>query len=313
MNKFIISESEKQRILEMHQNATSRQYLTEQRGSGVVYIYLPYKMVNGEKKVAKEVFSTADYAPTYSFPLGVKEKTETYKISTIETPDGQRPQLMTQNEAKGSDGNINIQGKLGGYELPTKFSWGPQLSQGVVYFSDKQNKQYGFSYQPGKLYTPTQKESDLTKIVKRVINERRYLTEDETASQLIAMTIEIPTTKDPKGNTVIVDGGTVKYRAVNEKGTKSSSLDNYSSFTSFKFGDTNVTPTSTKAQDGSIYGAFLIPKGSTLKSYLNNMLKLSNTQTQNTVLVTSKLTNNQTQPNYGWPTYKTYDAGPTQK
>jgi hypothetical protein len=30
MKKFIISESEKQRILEMHQNATSRQYLMEQ-------------------------------------------------------------------------------------------------------------------------------------------------------------------------------------------------------------------------------------------------------------------------------------------
>ena len=30
MKKFIISESEKQRILEMHQNATSRQYLSEQ-------------------------------------------------------------------------------------------------------------------------------------------------------------------------------------------------------------------------------------------------------------------------------------------
>ena len=30
MSKFIISESEKQRILEMHQNATSRQYLSEQ-------------------------------------------------------------------------------------------------------------------------------------------------------------------------------------------------------------------------------------------------------------------------------------------
>jgi len=29
MSKFIISESEKQRILEMHQNATSRQYLME--------------------------------------------------------------------------------------------------------------------------------------------------------------------------------------------------------------------------------------------------------------------------------------------
>jgi hypothetical protein len=134
-----------------------RQYLTEQRGSGVVYIYLPYKMVNGEKKVAKEVFATADYAPTYSFPLGVKEKTETYKISTIETPDGQRPQLITQNEAKGSDGNINIQGKLGGFTLPKQFNWGPQLSKGLVIFSDKQNNQYGFSYQPGKLYTPIQK------------------------------------------------------------------------------------------------------------------------------------------------------------
>jgi len=32
MNKFIISESEKQRILEMHQNATSRNYLMEENG-----------------------------------------------------------------------------------------------------------------------------------------------------------------------------------------------------------------------------------------------------------------------------------------
>lgn len=155
--KFVISESEKQRILGMHQNAIRKEYLTEQRGSGTVYIYLPYKMENGQKRVAKEAFATADYAPTYSFPLGVAEKTEKYTISSIETPDGQKPQLITQDDIKGSDGNIYIQGKLGGFTLPKQFNWGPQASQGFVYFSDKQNKQYSFSYQEGKLYTPTQK------------------------------------------------------------------------------------------------------------------------------------------------------------
>lgn len=135
----------------------SRQYLTEERGSGVVYIYLPYKMVNGQKIVATEVFSTADYAPIYSFPLGVAEKTENYTISSIETPDGKRPTLLTQKEIKGTDGNINIQGKLGGFTLPKPFNWGPQTSQGFVIFSDKQNKQYGFSFQPLKEYKPTQK------------------------------------------------------------------------------------------------------------------------------------------------------------
>ena len=157
MKKFLISESEKQRILGMHQNAIKKEFLMENRGSGTVYIYLPYKMENNQKRVATEAFSKADYAPTYSFPLGVAEKTENYTIKSIETPDGNKPQLMTQNDNKKTDGNIYIEGKLGGFTLPKPFNWGPQASQGSVFFSDGQNKQYIFSFQEGRQYTPTQK------------------------------------------------------------------------------------------------------------------------------------------------------------
>lgn len=150
-----LTESDLTRIVRRVIN--ERRYLMEQRGSGIVYIYLPYKMENNQKRVATEAFSNADYAPTYSFPLGVAEKTEKYTIKSIETPDGNKPQLMTQEEVKGSDGNINIEGKLGGFTLPKPFNWGPQASQGVVYFSDGQNKQYNFSFKVGKQYIPTQK------------------------------------------------------------------------------------------------------------------------------------------------------------
>ena len=39
MSKFLISESEKQRILEMHQNATSRQYLMEDADSRITTLF----------------------------------------------------------------------------------------------------------------------------------------------------------------------------------------------------------------------------------------------------------------------------------
>jgi hypothetical protein len=41
MSKFIISESEKQRILEMHQNATSRQYLIESTNDTTLVVVTP--------------------------------------------------------------------------------------------------------------------------------------------------------------------------------------------------------------------------------------------------------------------------------
>ena len=134
-----------------------RQYLMEQRGSGIVYIYLPYKMVDNQKRVAQEAFLQDGYIPTYSFPLGVTEKTEKYTIKSIQTPDGKNLQPMTQKDVKGTDGYISIQGNLGGFTLPKPFNWGPQSSQGFVYFSDGQNKQYQFSFREGKQFTPAQK------------------------------------------------------------------------------------------------------------------------------------------------------------
>jgi hypothetical protein len=63
MKKFIISESEKQRILEMHQNATSRQYLMEDQSKEGVYttITLYYDLIppnNTKKRVGYMSFST---------------------------------------------------------------------------------------------------------------------------------------------------------------------------------------------------------------------------------------------------------------
>lgn len=46
MSKFIISESEKQRILEMHQNATSRQYLMETTNNTTLVVTTPPAPIN---------------------------------------------------------------------------------------------------------------------------------------------------------------------------------------------------------------------------------------------------------------------------
>jgi hypothetical protein len=61
MNKFIISESEKQRILEMHQNATSRQYLMEDDVRKVIPIEIAIPAVKNQKTGKLEPKSDTAY------------------------------------------------------------------------------------------------------------------------------------------------------------------------------------------------------------------------------------------------------------
>ena len=187
MNKFIISESEKQRILEMHQNATSRQYLMEIHSSESINVNIPW-MINKEGKeiVAKSQFNVGEYYPSFSYLEGdpdiVKQldkdtKTNPYTIKSVSLPDVTATPIGPQKFVKGNDGNYYLTGKL---QIPQdiKVTWGV-VGNTTIIFSDGQSVSGGVVYKKGKQYTlPTQKESDLTRIVKRVINERQYLTEE---------------------------------------------------------------------------------------------------------------------------------------
>ena len=63
MKQFIISEQEKQRILEMHQNATLRQYLMEESTlTFVLTITLQYTLLpNGKKKYSTTALFSANF------------------------------------------------------------------------------------------------------------------------------------------------------------------------------------------------------------------------------------------------------------
>jgi hypothetical protein len=74
--KFLISEQEKQRILEMHQSATSRQYLMEDEGitqsnTPTITIYLPYTL---NPKDQSKIYKTNQRAK--------------FTISATKAPDG---------------------------------------------------------------------------------------------------------------------------------------------------------------------------------------------------------------------------------
>jgi hypothetical protein len=69
MNKFIISESEKQRILEMHQNATSRQYLMEIHSSETINVTMelgksanPQDIIEMYNELVEEGTALVDYS-----------------------------------------------------------------------------------------------------------------------------------------------------------------------------------------------------------------------------------------------------------
>jgi hypothetical protein len=133
MKKFIISESEKQRILEMHQNATSRQYLMEGADPRITTLFNNI-VTQVNSKIAEINKSKGSKIPNVSF----KE---------VAADD---PTLVNYNFYMG-------QNDLG--QVPQKYlvinqSWSSFETK--IYNLFKYSTNPSFSYQPGKLYTPTQ-------------------------------------------------------------------------------------------------------------------------------------------------------------
>jgi len=172
MNKFIISESEKQRILEMHQNATSRQYLMEE-STNSPEIFIPYKKIKNQQGEtvavpAKEAYANSEYVTTFRIldgdPDTIKEITKNpsylpYKLVSIEL-DGNAGQgtlrptgaqkFETINGAAYLTGNLVV-----GSATP---KLGIHPSGIVTKFSDTTTQRMGgVLIKKGKEYIPTQK------------------------------------------------------------------------------------------------------------------------------------------------------------
>jgi len=92
MKKFIISESEKQRILEMHQNATSRQYLNEAIQSAMLTLNIP--TINGQIDKTKNI-------PFSIGPLGKNAANEYTGILTNMNINGQLANKLTNQKLNG--------------------------------------------------------------------------------------------------------------------------------------------------------------------------------------------------------------------
>ena len=289
MNKFIISESEKQRILEMHQNATSRQYLMEIHSSETINVTIPWtKNAEGKEIYAKSQFNNSEYYPTFSYLEGdpdvVKQidkdpSKNPYSIKRVGLPGTQTEAIPIgpQKFVKGSDGNYYLTGKL---QIPQdiKTTWGVVVNT-VIIFTDGQSVSGGVVYKKGKEYKkPTQKESDLTRIVKRVINERRYLMEG----------------MDPRIDTLlnnIVTQINSKITAIN---TSSKTKIPNVSFKEVPDGDTSVSYDFYMGQSniGRLPYKYLLNNWSSFESKLYNLFKYSTNTSLSLVLKANGLGNN---------------------
>jgi hypothetical protein len=172
----------------MHQNATSRQYLMEIHSSETINVTIPWtKNAEGKEIYAKSQFNNSEYYPTFSYLEGdpdvVKQidkdpSKNPYSIKRVGLPGTQTEAIPIgpQKFVKGSDGNYYLTGKL---QIPQdiKTTWGV-VANTVIIFTDGQSVSGGVVYKKGIEYKkPIQKESDLRRIVRNVINERRYLME----------------------------------------------------------------------------------------------------------------------------------------
>jgi hypothetical protein len=179
MKQFIISEQEKSRILEMHQDATSRQYLMEQyvatSKNNSVIITLPYKKIKDQmgnivEVPATEAFSKPEYVPTFlvldgdpdlAKELSKNPNMKTYTLNSINLGGGAGEGIITtfgtQKFVKGGDGYIYLSGRasMGG---ATKIKFGIFPSGNATKFSDTTTQRMGgVQIKKGKEYIPTQK------------------------------------------------------------------------------------------------------------------------------------------------------------
>ena len=97
--KFLISEEEKSRILEMHQNATSRQYLTESLGNTTL------ELVTGPAAVSRTVCSTGEDQFLVTFT--VKNTGAEIAYLTRAAAGGKGLSSQQQNDHKVSIGGVS--------------------------------------------------------------------------------------------------------------------------------------------------------------------------------------------------------------
>ena len=169
MKQFIISEQEKSRILEMHQNATSRQYLMEDdkgHDGQLIYVFLPWKK-NAEGKAipAKEAYTKPDYVATFKYSCGMVDS------SNIENNKNVLPDGFNITKIEDSTGNITIPAMtpqsydvkgnfITGKCVPpstAKISFGIFPSYSVTFKDGGEVNPIFVHYKQGKEYIPTQK------------------------------------------------------------------------------------------------------------------------------------------------------------
>jgi|LakMenE18May11ns_1017448.scaffolds.fasta_scaffold9813875_2 hypothetical protein len=147
MKQFIISEQEKQRILEMHQNATSKQYLNEDLSQVILLsLTLQYNLAPGNiKKYSPTVFFSADIS-THN----IKTIRQISLFNQIEV--GPSYQSLKGNIINGqfslTPEQINI--------LKPKINKGPQVLEGNMVIAE-QGTQFGVKPTIIEKQMPTQK------------------------------------------------------------------------------------------------------------------------------------------------------------
>ncbi len=145
-------------------------------------------------------------------------------------------------------------------------------------------------------------ESDLTRIVKRVIKEEqsnwrksdfRYkLIESPDQEQSAIMTFYLPTMKDSKGNEVYNPKGTIKYVATPQKDSRLPNVtthDQWSGFAQMKIDGNLLNPSdSIKKADGTIVGSFMGEYNKKAFDFLKTQVGKTSDQTEDKIRMFAK-------------------------
>ena len=270
-----------------------RQYLMEE-STNSPEIFIPYKKIKNQQGEtvdvpAKEAYAKSDYVTTFRIldgnPDTIKEITKNpsylpYKLVSIEL-DGNAGQGTLR--PTGSQKFVTINGAAYLTGTLVVGSATPKLGihpSGIVTkFSDTTSQNMGgVQIKKGKEYIPTQKESDLRRIVKNVMNERRYLMEG----------------MDPRIDTLlnnIVTQINSKITAIN---TSSKTKIPNVSFKEVPDGDTSVSYDFYMGQSniGQLPHKYLLNNWSSFESKLYNIFKFSTNPSLSLVLKANGLGNN---------------------
>jgi len=99
-------------------------------------------------------------------------------------------------------------------------------------------------------------ESDLTRIVRRVINEKQYLTEE----RIIPITIDIPARRNEKGELEATPNSRLTFQIINQKGTGGELTDDIESISQVHWKYGSAKAVSKKDAKGNILGSFVPDK-----------------------------------------------------